>query len=341
MNDTGKRADAGRPKKQGGARTIDTLCVAVLAVVVLAVFFRFAPWIMRERVINLSLYAAGRAQGCGLSECISPLDQDLRHEILQLVGSIREAEVTPDGLSRWETPRGDLWAPAGNNVPFGLAEQQLDLYQQNGVEVRPGDVVLDCGANIGAFTRLALDAGASLVAAIEPSPRNVECLRRNFAVEIRQGRVIVVPKGVWDEPGFLKLLVYDNSMLDSLVMKNRMETSAQASEVQVELVRIDDLVTELRLSRIDFVKMDIEGAERNALKGAVGTLRRFRPRLAIATENLADDIDVVPQAVHEAVPAYTQSNGRCRRILPTVFRPEIIYFQADRSGIEAPLARRF
>ena len=61
--------------------------------------------------------------------------------------------------------------------------------------VRPGDVVLDCGANIGVFVRESLDAGAKTVVAIEPAPENIECLRRNFKDEIAAGRVIVYPEG--------------------------------------------------------------------------------------------------------------------------------------------------
>ena len=113
-------------------------------------------------------------------------------------------------------------------------------------------------------------------------------------------------------------------------MKNRPETQAPASEIEVDLVTIDDIVTELQLSRVDFVKMDIEGAERNALKGAIETLRRFQPALAIATENLPDDIHVLPRIIHEAVPGYRQTNGRCLRIQPTIIRPEVVYFQAVR-----------
>jgi len=66
-----------------------------------------------------------------------------------------------------------------------------------------GDVVFDCGANIGVYTRVALAAGAKLVVAIEPAPENVECLRPQLRGRDRQGRVIVVPKGVWDREDVL------------------------------------------------------------------------------------------------------------------------------------------
>jgi FkbM family methyltransferase len=47
--------------------------------------------------------------------------------------------------------------------------------------------------------RTALDAGAAKVIASEPSPRALECLRRNFARKVASGRVVIYPKGIWDE----------------------------------------------------------------------------------------------------------------------------------------------
>jgi FkbM family methyltransferase len=76
-----------------------------------------------------------------------------------------------------------------------------------GPRVRQGDIVLDAGANVGVFTRKALWAGAAKVIAIEPGPENLECLRRNFAAEIADGRVVLYPKGIWDKDDVLKLSI--------------------------------------------------------------------------------------------------------------------------------------
>jgi FkbM family methyltransferase len=78
--------------------------------------------------------------------------------------------------------------------------------------VRPGDIVIDCGAHVGVFTHTALARGASQVVAVEPEPSNLECLRRNFATEIATGRVIVVGVGVWDSPGILRLNIAEDKL---------------------------------------------------------------------------------------------------------------------------------
>ena len=90
-------------------------------------------------------------------------------------------------------------------LAHNLAEQERRIYMAGSVNVNAGDTVLDCGANVGVFTRVALAAGAKQVVAIEPAPDNVACLRRNFASEIAAGRVIVYPKGVWDKDDVLVL----------------------------------------------------------------------------------------------------------------------------------------
>lgn len=238
------------------------------------------------------------------------------------------------GYERWDLSDGaglaprQFWIPAGNRwiLPFNLAEQLRDIYHTSGEwGIRQGDVVLDCGAHVGAFTHQALARGAAKVIAIEPSPRNVECLRRNFAREIAEGRVVVFPKGVWNREDLLVLhQMEENSAADTVVME---QPGARAGD-SVPLTRIDTLVQELNLSRVDYIKMDIEGAEVPALNGAVETLRRWKPRLALAAYHKADDPVTLPASVHRAVPEY---NARCASCIldEAGLRPEVLLFSTE------------
>src|SRR5262249_6367809 len=65
-----------------------------------------------------------------------------------------------------------------------VSEQTQGVYDIAGYGVHEGDVVLDCGANIGVYARHALALGARLVVAIEPAADNLPLLRRNLAAEI-------------------------------------------------------------------------------------------------------------------------------------------------------------
>ena len=68
-----------------------------------------------------------------------------------------------------------------------------------------------------------------------------------------------------------------------------------ATGLSVETQSIDNLVSEGNLSRVDFIKMDIEGSEMNALLGAEQTIRRYRPRLAISVYHSVQDFIRIPE----------------------------------------------
>ena len=67
---------------------------------------------------------------------------------------------------------------------------------------------------------------------------------------------------------------------------------------------IDDYVSENGIVRVDFIKADIEGAERDMLRGVVKILQRFKPKLSICTYHLKDDPEVLESIVKNAVPEY-------------------------------------
>jgi len=294
----------------------------LIGVVVLAnVLF----WLPSTRLF--CLYAMGRTSRCPLQKAVNSFDTLKRRVAIQgqLDREKRLVQNDPAGFHLWDTPRGRYWIPARNDETLtdNLAEQATKVYGDAEQGVHKGDVVLDCGANIGVFTREALTDGARLVVSIEPAPENVECLRRNFADEISKGRVIVVPKGVWDRDDILTLRVdAGNSARNSFVGS----FGPAKQEVKVPLTTIDALMTELKLDRADFIKMDIEGAEKQALRGARNTLAKFHPRMAIAMEHLADDPVRIPEVVFSESPAYRIACGDCIDEI-TKARPDVLFFR--------------
>lgn len=272
------------------------------------------------------LYLLRRAGPCPWRETMRSAD-NLRWQI-EIKDRILEAsklvEKDPAGFNLWRTPKGSFWVPDGSDysLPFNLAEQERKIYGDSRLGVRPGDVVLDCGAAVGVFTREALSAGARLVVAIELAPENLECLRRNLAEEVEAGRVIIYPKGVWDKDDVMTLWVDPgNSPADSVVMRPEKARPGP----QVPLTTIDKLVEELRLERVDFIKMDVEGAEQKALAGAQRTLARFRPRLALSAYHREDDPVRIPQLVRQGWPGYRMECGVCADAKSFV-RPDVLFF---------------
>jgi FkbM family methyltransferase len=206
-------------------------------------------------------------------------------------------------LELWETPYGPYWVVAENfnTMSEVLAEQAIGIYGDEVRGVRAGDVVLDGGAHFGGFTRTALDRGAKLVVAIEIAPENVACLRRNFAAEIAAGRVIVYDKGIWDKDDTMVLERKNHTWAD--------QVAESGSGPTVSVTTIDRIVTALRLPKVDFIKLDIEGAERNALTGASATIIGHRPRMAVAAYHRPDDLGVLSSVVLSAQYDYTTCRG--------------------------------
>jgi len=130
-------------------------------------------------------------------------------------------------------------------------------------------------AHFGVYTWHAIGLRASRIIAIEPVPVNLECLRRNLETEIEDGVVTVYPKGVWDCGDVLEMnLDPEASNAHSFIGKREGSTS-----LELPVTTIDSIVLELGLPQVDFIKMDIEGSERNAIAGAESTIIKSRPRM--------------------------------------------------------------
>ena len=84
------------------------------------------------------------------------------------------------------------------------------------------------------------------------------------------------------------------------------------------------MVVELRLAKVDFIKMDIEGAERKAIMGARNTIAKFRPRMALCIYHVKGDETMVPKLVHDAVPDYKVT--KTCLCAPDRVQPEVAFF---------------
>src|SRR5215472_3579310 len=126
----------------------------------------------------------------------------------------RRIRSDPDGYQLWDTPDGKYWDLKAGTVISVLSEQARNIYTNRPDQsIRPGDIVFDCGASIGVFTRKALKAGAKKVITVEPGPESLVCLRRNYEEEIQNGTVVVIPKCVYDHEGEMPFLdMHENPM---------------------------------------------------------------------------------------------------------------------------------
>jgi FkbM family methyltransferase len=127
--------------------------------------------------------------------------------------------------------------------------------------VKPGMKVMDVGAHIGYYARIfsRLVGPDGLVWAFEPHPENFTLLQRNVA---QLKNVIPVNKAVWNHRGKLKLWVSSKSGGHSLVVRSGV------AEIEVQAITLDEFWENVGRPEVHFIKMDIEGAEPQALLGA-------------------------------------------------------------------------
>ncbi|WP_313024865.1 FkbM family methyltransferase [Pseudomonas lopnurensis] len=178
---------------------------------------------------------------------------------------------------------------------LGVTDIYYNQYEHKEFCVRPGDVIIDAGGFIGDTAALfcVKTRGDCFVHSFEVLNENLKLFEFNvelngisknvkinrLALTNRSGGVIGV------KPATLQgaTCVSDNSAL----------------EEQVETITLDDYVIRNNLDKVSLIKMDIEGSEIPALKGAINTIRHFRPRLALCVYHKWDDIITIPRFLAE------------------------------------------
>jgi FkbM family methyltransferase len=158
----------------------------------------------------------------------------------------------------------------------------------------PGDYVIDAG---GCWGDTALYFAHKVgrmgrVYSFEFIPSNLNIFEMNLELNPNLADLIeIVPSPLWsssDSP-----LYYWDCGCGSRISS---EPSPQCTQ-KVSTLSIDDFVLQNSVPRVDFIKMDIEGAEQSALLGAAKTLTKFRPKLAISIYHRLEDFYKVPQYI--------------------------------------------
>jgi len=171
------------------------------------------------------------------------------------------------------------------------ADHETRLFRAH---VRPGDTVVDLGANVGWFAVQAVLAGAT-VHAFEPVPAIADICERNLrrAEAVSKGRGIVHRAAAGAEPGSARIAVARENFGDNRVLDpgaNRPGDMGGDESIEIEIARVDDRVK----GPARFVKVDTQGSEWLALSGAA--------ELFAASEEMGLLIEFWPYALRAAEP---------------------------------------
>jgi len=180
--------------------------------------------------------------------------------------------------------------------PYSYCDNAFD------VTVKKGDTVIDAGAWIGDYSAYAASKEA-VVYSFEPDTKLYELLCKTKELNNVDGeeRIFPVQKGLGSSECKMNLSIDSNAGEGNSLVFDRGSNETEL----IDVTTLDSFVKEHNLKRIDFIKADIEGAERDMLKGATHVLKMFAPKLAICTYHLPDDPDVLEKIILEANPNYT------------------------------------
>ena len=212
--------------------------------------------------------------------------------------------------------RGMRWIVGAQTHGMWLGSYEVKKQIAISRMLRPGQTFYDVGANAGFFTLLgARCVGPSgRIVAVEPLPRNIEIMEKHLAIN-NISNVRVVGKAVSDFVGTARFSVKGYST-------SRLSTTG---ELSVEVTTLDALVEEAG-SPPHIMKVDIEGAEIELLRGAKKVLEEFRPVifLALHSKGIFDDlVETVPKlryVIKELDGADVRGAG---------FREEVVLFPAE------------
>jgi len=151
--------------------------------------------------------------------------------------------------------------------------------------VKPGDTVMDVGANVGVYTSVLsrLVAPSGCVVAYEPIHRLAEGLRRFVRVSgITNVTVREVGLSASPGQGYLAAPRDFSGRLDD--QKAHLTDRSRSADFAIALSTLDEEVRTLNLSRLDFVKCDVEGAEYAVFRGGARSLSQFHPTVLAEIE---------------------------------------------------------
>jgi FkbM family methyltransferase len=167
---------------------------------------------------------------------------------------------------------------ASGSTPWEGKALRLAIYF-----ARNSRVFIDVGAGIGMYSlRIAKVMQNGTVIACEPDPRSyyylLKNIRYNKLYNVKPLRVALSNK-----TGRVRLLMFERPGWSSITTLHKARV---IGEVEVETTTLDRLVEDLKLRRVDLVKIDVEGAEINVLEGSTYTLSTYKPNMLIEVHGL-------------------------------------------------------
>lgn len=171
--------------------------------------------------------------------------------------------------------RGTKWIVGAGEHGYWLGSYEMNKRRAFEKEIPSGAVLYDIGANVGYFSLLAakLAGPEGRVYAFEPLPRNIEYLKKHIKIN-KFENIEAVEAAVSDHSGEAHFDLGASSAMGHL---------AETGGITVRMVALDEMLEAGDMRPPDYMKVDVEGAEYEALKGARKLLEKYHPILFLDT----------------------------------------------------------
>ncbi len=162
-------------------------------------------------------------------------------------------------------------------------------------KIEKDDFVIDAGGCWGdtslIFSSMVGDKGK--IFTFEFFEDNLNILKENFSCNrLLAKNIILTEQPLYNKSN--EILYLNHACADITTL-----TEIKNGSYQYKTISIDDYVKDNKIEKIDFIKMDIEGCELKALHGAVKTLKKYKPKLAIAAYHKYEDYYEIPKFLNE------------------------------------------
>jgi len=167
--------------------------------------------------------------------------------------------------------------------PMYFLVKDIENYEQF-YSIKEGDIVLDGGANEGYlsiyYAKKVKSKGR--IFAFEPDKINIKAMKQNLKMNTNVDNIKIYKDLIWDKD--TKIEFYEAGTVASSVFYE----PKKSKKVLKNAITIDSFCKKLGLKKLDFIKMDIEGAEVEALMGATDTLKNLKPNFVIASYHVVN-----------------------------------------------------
>lgn len=209
-------------------------------------------------------------------------------------------------MNKLVTIKDKVWAIPDSNEERQFHDvyheiYKLKVYDYHKCSIEKDFVVIDIGANIGMFSVYCVEKEVKQVIAIEPG-EIFSALTENVV----NFKPIVKPinSGAWSHSCTLDFLNMPVWSVQGCIKGQMKNYSPDFSVKPIKCMSVDHIVNLMKLDKVDFIKIDSEGSEREIIEGAKYTIKTFKPRMAVSLYHNKDDWNVLPKMIFDIIWSY-------------------------------------